>query len=153
MQELKTILHIYKSFAIIVFAILFLSLIRIPLGTFNQGSTIDTVSHFALPAFGAPLLYALLTHLGYLPTLKSPGILLMILLIGVSAEVVWEIFEFHVDWFFSLQWQVSNTDTMYDLILAFVGSITGGLLYLRRYNALRLARMIGYDKKQWSTKI
>ncbi len=137
-KDIKTVLYTHKAFAAIVFIIVLVSLIRIPLGTFNQGSTIDTISHFALPAFGAPLLYALLTRLRHLPVLKNPGVLLMIVLIGVSTEVVWEIFEFNVDSLFGLQWQVSNTDTMHDVILAVVGSFIGGYIYLKTYDVVQL---------------
>lgn len=133
MQNIRTILQTHKTFAAIVCVTLLLSLIRIPLGTFNEGSVIDTLSHFLLPAFGTPLLFALLTQLNYLPPMKNPGILTLILLMGVMGAVAWEIFEFNVDWFFNLQWQVSNADTMYDLILAVLGSLLGGFIYLRNY--------------------
>ncbi len=93
------------------------------------------VSHFALPAFGAPLLYALLVRLGHLSRLKNSRLMLTILLIGVSTEIIWEIFEFNVDWFFGLEWQPSHADTLYDFMLAVIGSIFGGYLYLKAYAA------------------
>lgn len=134
MKELKYIFQTHKVFSYAAVTILFLLLIRIPFGTFNEGSSIDTFAHFALPLFAAPLLYAWLRRLNYLPGAEhNRGQILLVVLLGVSAEVIWEIFEFGVDRAFGLQWQIDNTDTMHDLMLAVIGSLAGGCLYTRVY--------------------
>jgi hypothetical protein len=136
LTTIRQVITLYYPFSITLLVVLFLLLIRIPLGTFNDTSIIDTIGHFTLPATGAPLVYALLVKTSFLPYLKVHAALLIMILLGTTMEAFWEIFEFCIDLIFPWHWQLSNQDTMIDIILAVVGSLIGGLLfyclYLRR---------------------
>jgi hypothetical protein len=129
---MKTLLS-YRTFAIIFLVMLVSLLLRIPLGTFNQNSLLDTVAHFVLPATGGPLLYAALRNAKVYQSSRGVGALVMIVTLGVTAEACWEVVEFVVDSLFGLHWQVDNTDTMHDLMSAFAGTIVGGFVFLKVY--------------------
>lgn len=123
----------YRLFTAVLVIVLILVLIRIPLGTFNYPSFIDTVAHALLPLSAAPLVFAMLRQSGFLPHLSTRGSIFLILLIGTMLEVIWEMIEFVVDISLGLNWQLSNTDTMIDLILAVAGSLCGGYLLIKLY--------------------
>lgn len=123
----------YRLFTTVIVIALFLLLIRIPLGTFNYPSFIDTIGHFVLPAVSAPLITELLIKLRYLPALNSKGLLLIVVLIATSVEVIWEIFEYCIDVILGWNWQLSNADTMMDIILSITGGIVGGYIFLKIY--------------------
>lgn len=125
----KFILHDHKLL-VGVFALMLLTLlIRIPLGTFNQASYIDTIGHFILPAVGAPILFVFLTITEVIHVAYKNQALFLILLLGIAAEVLWEVFEFTVEGLTGVQWQLSNSDTMVDIILGITGSLTGAIVY------------------------
>jgi glycopeptide antibiotics resistance protein len=123
----------YKLFLLAFLAMLFVSLIRIPFGTFNDASIIDVVSHVVLPATGAPLLLVVLQANRVVLASKRMEEGLFIFLLGVSLEVFWEIVEFFVDVTLKLHWQPSNADTMNDVILGFIGAGAGALLFRTLY--------------------
>jgi hypothetical protein len=129
---LSTLLD-HKFFSLPLMVMLFILLMRIPLGTFSESSWIDTAAHFVLPAVGAPLLYAWLVGGSYLPKLDLKNIVLFCVLLGTSLEVGWEIVEFAVDQTLGWRWQLDNTDTMYDLVSAVVGSTAGAYLFVKLY--------------------
>ncbi len=134
----RSVLKSYKLFAAITFVMLFLLLIRVPLGTFNNSSAIDTIAHFVLPATAAPLLYALLQRYRILLSPTFVGKFLSIVLIGIAGEALWEIIEFTVDSAFNLGWQLGNADTMRDIILAAVGTPLGAYFFLKLYPANKI---------------
>lgn len=133
-RSVADILIRYKLFTAIMATTLFLLLIRLPLGTFNYPSYVDTVAHFVLPAVSAPLIVELLVKLRYLPQFTNKSRLLIYLLVATVAEVVWEIVEYCVDLTFKWSWQLSNADTMIDLILAVGGGIVGGYIFIKLYH-------------------
>jgi len=132
-SPLKVVLEQHRLFTIVLIVMLFLLLIRIPLGTFNYPSFIDTVAHFVLPAVSAPLIAELLIKLRYLPLLGGRSLLLIIVLVALGVEVIWEIFEYFIDVTLQLNWQLSNADTMMDIILSITGGIVGGYIFLKLY--------------------
>ena len=129
-RTLLIVLNRYKAFTAILLVTLFLLLIRIPLGTFNNTSWIDAVGHIVLPGVGTALIYAWLVECTYLPKLSMKKIVLFCLLLGTGLEVGWEIIEFGVDQTFGLSWQLDNTDTMIDLISAVLGSTIAATIFV-----------------------
>lgn len=136
LSHLKTVGRVlthFRFFTIILIVTLLVLLARIPLGTFSQATDLDTLAHFVLPFSGAPLAFALLRRAAFLPVLSAAATVACILLIGTVLEVGWEIVEFAVDLSLGLNWQLSNADTMIDLILAVAGSACGGYLFIKLY--------------------
>lgn len=125
----KYILHDHKLLLGIFVLMLLILLIRIPLGTFNQASYLDTIGHFILPAVGAPILFVLLSITEVIHVAYKKQALFLIFLLGIAAEVLWEVFEFTVDNLTNLHWQLSNSDTMVDILLAVTGSLCGAIVY------------------------
>lgn len=104
------------------------------MGTFNDPSLLDVLGHFVLVATGAPLLMVFVTGYGILPKFESEvHYIVATSLLGISLEVLWEVFEFMIDMFFNLSWQVSNFDTMVDIILGIVGAAAGAMLLVKLY--------------------
>lgn len=108
-------------------------LARIPAGTFNDSSLLDTIAHFVLPATGTPLLYIILERLQLFPEMARSSKFFVILALGITSAVLWEIFEFSVDRAFGTDWQLSNTDTMTDLILGLIGTLVGTGIFMKVY--------------------
>lgn len=134
MTHIATILVSYKAFSYVFLLMTVLLLSRIPMGTFNTPSHLDTIGHFVLVATGAPLMMALLTAYKTLPALSSTTHYIFVTsLLGISLEVIWEIFEFTIDALFGLSWQLSNTDTMIDILLGVVGAVAGAMVFVRLY--------------------
>jgi hypothetical protein len=133
MKQMLAVLSKYKPYTFIFSAMLLVLLLRIPFGAFTHTPHIDSVGHFILPATGAPLLAMALQATKFLPKLRSAALVLVIVSMGVTLEALWEIFEFCIDQLFGLNWQPSNTDTMFDIIFAVAGTISGGLLFIRLY--------------------
>lgn len=131
MKDVIAVLGQHKLASVAFFGTVLVSWARIPMGTFNEASTIDAVSHVILPASGAPLALALLTAKGAHRHLGIHTAAFSILLLGATGSVLWEIFEFVVDAVFGLNWQVDNLDTMSDLIAGVLGSLVGGWLFIR----------------------
>lgn len=133
LRIIRGVLAQYRLFTAVLVIVLILVLIRIPLGTFNYPSFIDTLAHFLLPLSAAPLVFAMLRQSRFLPHLSTRGSIFLILLIGTMLEVIWEMIEFVVDISLGWNWQLSNTDTMIDLTLAVAGSLCGGYLFAKLY--------------------
>ena len=128
----ETLLY-YKIFSVPLALLLFILLIRVPLGTFSQASALDPIAHFILPALSGVLLFAVLVRSKFLPPTAQAGSVFMVIILGVFVEVLWEIFEYIVDLTLHLGWQLGNSDTMADLILAVIGSAIGGLVLVKHY--------------------
>lgn len=104
------------------------------MGTFSTPSHLDILGHFILVAAGAPLLMACVTAYKLLPTSGSTvQYIIATSLLGISMEVIWEIFEFTIDILFGLSWQINNTDTMIDIMLGVVGAIAGATVFAKLY--------------------
>jgi hypothetical protein len=135
MKTIKKVLVTYKFFTYVFLVMTGLLLLRVPLGTFNVDSRLDTIGHFVLPATGAPLLLLMLQEAKFLPGVKTAPFIFMTFLLGVTIEALWEIFEFSVDVFFNQNWQPGAADTMLDIISAVCGSLVGGLLFTKIYRS------------------
>lgn len=133
LKVVTVVLEQHRLFTIVLIVMLFLLLIRIPLGTFNYPAFIDTIAHFVLPAVSAPLIAELFIKLRYLPLLGGRSLLLIIVLVALGVEVIWEIFEYFIDVMLQLNWQLSNADTMMDIMLSITGGIVGGYIFLKLY--------------------
>lgn len=106
-------------------------------GFFSQGSVYDKIVHFILPATGAPLLYSYLQGIGFLSGTKNKmNGMLVIFLLAVTAEALWEIFEFTLDHTLGSNWQYGNFDTMVDIIMATAGGVLGALWYAYRPDSM-----------------
>lgn len=141
MRHLYKIFVEYKWFSIPFMVMVLLLLSRIPLGTFNDPSALDVLGHFVMVATGTPLLMILMIGGRLLPTLKSAAHYIVVTsLLGISLEVIWEIFEFIIDASFQVSWQVSNSDTMADIILGVVGAVVGAAMFVKIYGIRYLSR-------------
>lgn len=134
MKTVGKVLMAHKAFMLVCFVMLAIMLARIPLGDFNNRSPLDTLAHLVLPAVTAPLAYVLMVEMGFLPRLRVGAVLLMIFMLGVSSEAMWEVMEFCLDSIFGMQWQIDNTDTMSDIIMAVIGSLVGGAVFVKFYD-------------------
>lgn len=134
MKTIGKVLMAHKAFMTICLVMLAVMLARIPLGDFNSRSPLDTLAHLVFPAVTAPLAYVLMVEMGFLPRLRVGAVLLMIFMLGVSFEAMWEVVEFCVDSIIGTHWQIDNTDTMTDIIMAVVGSLVGAGIFVKFYD-------------------
>src|SRR5215208_7069216 len=93
------------------------------------------VVHFALPFFGGPTLYIVLARLDVVPDPKDEthtrhyvGIGIVAFALGVAIGGLWEIVEWSSDNLLGSDLQLSNDDTVGDLIADSLGSLCGAAL-------------------------
>lgn len=103
-------------------------------GLFTTYSWYDTVVHFVLSFWAAPLFYIGLARLGVVPDLDEErerhpllGILIVTLALGVAFGALYEIYEYVVDQF-GANLAIGEADTVADLAMDASGSALGGLL-------------------------
>lgn len=135
-MKLVTVINIladHRYFLAVFCLMTILLLVRIPMGTFNESSYLDTIGHFLLPASGAPLVYAVMSRTGAAAFIRSRKAILAIILTGTILELAWELLEFGIDHQFGLNWQPSTIDTLVDIGLAIIGSAAGGWAYVRHH--------------------
>jgi hypothetical protein len=101
---------------------------------FETYSWYDTLVHFVLSFWTAPLFYVGLARLGVVPDLAEKrerhpliGIFIVTLSVGLAFGAMYEIYEWTVDQF-GAHLFVSEPDTVKDLFTDAVGSALGGLL-------------------------
>jgi uncharacterized membrane protein YjdF len=106
-------------------------------GLFTSISWWDSLVHFALPFWVAPLFYILLIRLDLVPDLSDDthrrhhhGIVLVTFALGLAFGAIYEIYEWFADYVLGANLYVGYTDTIKDLTEDAVGSIAGGLLLL-----------------------
>lgn len=102
---------------------------QVPLGMGDiAGQTpLDSTAHVLLPAAATSLLY----DLAYARVVHSPvQYFVTMVLLGVSAEMIWEVIEFAGDAFLRLSLQVDNADTMADIMCGIAGALLGAALRL-----------------------
>jgi hypothetical protein len=104
------------------------------LGLFETYSWYDSVVHFVLSFWTAPLFYIGLARLGVVPDLAEErerhpllGIFIVTLSLGLAFGALYEVYEYVVDQF-GASLYVSEPDTVGDLALDAAGSALGGLL-------------------------
>jgi YVTN family beta-propeller protein len=95
---------------------------QIPLGVFAARSPLDATAHVLLPAAAASLLHDLLySRVAH----SAVQYFCTMVLLGVGAEMIWEVLEFTADAVLHIGWQVDNADTMYDIVCGIVGAVLG----------------------------
>lgn len=126
------------------------------LGLFEALTWYDTLVHFVLSFWTAPLFCIGLARLGVVPDLaedREPhplvGIFIVTLAVGLAFGALYEIYEWTVDQF-GAHLYIGETDTVKDLFTDAVGSALGGALLVawasrgwrttRRVPARRLRR-------------
>lgn len=114
-------------------------------GLFDSLSWYDSLVHFVLSFWTAPLFYIVLARLGVVPDLgeerdRHPllGIFVVTLAVGLAFGACYEIYEWVVDQF-GAHLHVSEADTVKDLAVDGAGSALGGLL------------LVGWATRGWRT--
>jgi hypothetical protein len=137
----KNYIYIPPSFQLIILAFIFASLY---LGELNEyylkfwwwDIMLHTLSGVILGFIGFALIYILNKDTKVNLALSSLFIAIFSFTFAVSVGVLWEIFEFTMDWVFGLNMQKSGlVDTMWDLIVDSLGALFSsimGYIYLKR---------------------
>jgi hypothetical protein len=106
------------------------------LGLYDKVSWYDNVVHFSVPMLSAPVAYIGLARLEVVPDPRDDtglhrgtGIFAVTLALGLAIGALWEILEWTSDNTLGSRLQLSNDDTVGDLIADGLGSVAGaGLL-------------------------
>ncbi len=125
------------------------------LGAYDSLPWFDNVTHFTLPFFLAPTLYIALARADVVPDPKDEthgrhyvGIFVIAFALGVATGGLWEIWEWVSDHSFGSSLQLSNDDTVGDLVADTVGSACGALLLVgwARYGWGSVRRIPGENR-------
>jgi hypothetical protein len=105
------------------------------LGLYDKISWYDNVVHFGVPMLSAPVTYIALARLEVLPDPRddtglhrSVGIFAVTFALGMAIGGLWEILEWSSDNTVGSSLQLSNDDTVGDLIADALGSLVGAAL-------------------------
>jgi hypothetical protein len=105
------------------------------LGLYDAWKPYDNVVHFVVPMLCSQVVYIGLARIEVLPDMREDftpnryaGIFTVTMALGVAIGAIWEIFEYTSDSLFGSNLQLSNRDTVGDLIADTLGSATGGIL-------------------------
>jgi hypothetical protein len=105
------------------------------LGLYDAWKPYDNVVHFMVPMLCSQVVYIGLARIEVLPDMREDftpnryaGIFTVTMALGVAVGAIWEIFEYTSDSVFGSNLQLSNRDTVGDLIADTLGSATGGIL-------------------------
>jgi hypothetical protein len=105
------------------------------LGAYDAIPWFDNVAHFTLPFFLAPTLYIVLARIDLVPDPKDAsdlrhyvGLFVVTVALGVAIGGVWEIVEWFSDHTLGSSLQLSNDDTVGDLVADTAGSVCGAAL-------------------------
>lgn len=103
-------------------------------GLFDTVSWWDTLVHFVLSLWAAPLFYIGLARLNVVPDLSESlkkhrvGIFVITLSVGLAFGACYEIYEWVIDNVFGGNLRIGETDTVSDLAMDALGSAVGGAL-------------------------
>ena len=103
---------------------------------YRQISLLDAIVHFLTPGSLAAVGYYVLVQVALLPHPRHPsGVrswapVLWVTLVGSSAAVVWEYYEWVVEQLAPVRVRVGYTDTVVDLFAGMLGSLVAGTLVL-----------------------
>ena len=103
---------------------------------YRQVTLLDAVVHFLTPGSLAAVAYHVLAGARLLPgavdagRLRSPAPVLWVTLVGTTAAVVWEFYEWVVEQLMPAGMIVGYTDTVVDLFAGMLGSMVAGVLVL-----------------------
>ena len=102
---------------------------------YDSISWFDNVVHFSIPFFAGPTLYIVLARLDVVPDPKDDthlqhyiGLGIVAFALGVAVGGLWEIVEWSSDNTLGSRLQLSNDDTVGDLIADSLGSLCGAVL-------------------------
>jgi hypothetical protein len=105
------------------------------LGLYDLIGSYDNFVHFLVPMLGSQVAYIALARLEVLPDLRDEtttrhyvGIFIVTFALGIAIGGLWEIVEWSSDNTLDSELQLSNDDTVGDLIADCLGSATGGAL-------------------------
>jgi hypothetical protein len=105
------------------------------LGLYDAWKAYDNVVHFVVPMLCSQVVYIGLARIEVLPDMREDftpnryaGIFTVTMALGVAIGGMWEIFEYASDNLFGSNLQLSNRDTVGDLIADTLGSAAGGIL-------------------------
>lgn len=114
---------------------------------YQQVSQFDVLVHFLTPGSLAAVAYFGLVRARLLPAARSSSLhlrswapVVWVIVVGVSAAVVWEFYEWVIEQVNPAGMSVGYTDTVVDLFAGMLGSLTAGGLVLwwaRRHDASR----------------
>lgn len=93
----------------------------------------DIMAHIVLIAAGGPLVTVYLAMSKLLTIRHVSEWMIVATMVGITLEVIWEMFEFVVGLLWGVPWQIDNADTMFDIILGVVGAIAGASLFMKIY--------------------
>ena len=125
------------------------------LGAYDALPWFDNVAHFTLPFFLAPTVYIALARADVVPDPKDDatrhhlvGMFVVTLALGVAIGGIWEIWEWVSDHAFGSSLQLSNDDTVGDLVADTAGSAAGALLLVcwARYGWGSVRRIPGENR-------
>jgi hypothetical protein len=127
------------------------------LGLYDVWKPYDNVVHFIVPMLCSQVAYIALARIEVLPDMREDfvphqyaGIFTITLALGVAIGGVWEIFEWLSDGVFGSSLQLSNDDTVGDLISDTLGAATGGLLLVAwtKYGWGSVRRVPGQNRRE-----
>ena len=95
----------------------------------------DNVVHFTVPLLGSPVVYIVLARLDVVPDPRDEthirhyvGIFILTLALGLAIGGVWEMIEYGSDNVLGSELQLSNADTVGDLMADGLGALCGAAL-------------------------
>lgn len=98
-------------------------------------SWFDNVVHFTVPLLGAPVVYIVLARLDVAPDPRDEthvrhyvGMFIVTLALGLAIGAIWEMIEYASDQILGSELQLSNTDTVGDLMADGLGALCGAAL-------------------------
>jgi hypothetical protein len=105
------------------------------LGIYDEVLMFDDLVHVALPLLTAPVVYIGLARLDVVPDPRDEthfrhyaGIFVVTLALGVTIGALWELVEWGLDTWFGTRLQLSNVDTVGDILRDSIGSLAGAAL-------------------------
>ena len=125
------------------------------LGAYDAIPWFDNIAHFSLPFFLAPTLYIALARADVVPDPKDEtttrhyvGMFVVTFALGVALGGIWEIWEWVSDHSFGSSLQISNDDTVGDLVADSAGSLCGAALLVcwARYGWGSVRRIPGENR-------
>jgi hypothetical protein len=127
------------------------------LGVYETMRVFDDVVHFTLPMLTAPVLYIALARLDVVPDPRDEttarhyaGIFIVALALGISIGALWELVEWGTDTWFGTHLQLSNADTVGDILRDSLGSLAGAALLVvwARYGWGSVRRIPGVNTEE-----
>jgi len=115
----------------------------------------DDVVHFTVPLLGAPVVYIVLARLDVVPDPRDEtharhyvGMFIVTLALGLAIGAIWEMIEYASDNLIGSSLQLSNTDTVNDLMADGLGALGGAALLVvwARYGWGSVRRVSGENR-------